>query len=290
MTIVGLLTLIIAIVGGLGFLEIKKWREVRKHIDEDVDTIREIRSKAESELKTLRKQIKNNPFPSLNERPSEEIMTNLDDFASRLELLEIMGASLNSEDYFSRATDFYFKGEYELALKAIEKAIELEPGDSKAWYNKGVVLRDLGRHELALKSIEKAIELESGDSKAWYNKGIVLHDLGRDDEALKSIEKAIELEPNDFNAWSYKGVLLRDLGRDDEALKSIEKAIELNPESANVLYNYACIYYSIKGDKENALSFLRKAIEIDASYRDEAKKDKDFENLRTDEVFKKLIE
>ena len=322
--LVGVLTLIIAIVGALGFLEIRKWREVRTNIDEDVAIIKEIRNKAEDELDVLRKDIKKSNHPSLKEKPSEEVMKNLDDFASRLELLEIMGVSLKSEDYFSRATDLYFKGKYELALKSIEKVIELEPGDSKAWYNEGVVLSDLGRDDEALKSIEnaielepndfdawsykgailrnlgrhdealkvfeKAIELESGDSKAWYNKGVVLRDLGRDDEALESIEKAIEFESNDFNAWSSKGVLLRDLGRDDEALESIEKSFELEPKSANVLYNYACIYYSIKGDKEKALSLLRKAIEIDASYKDKSKKDKDLENLWEDEDFKIMTE
>ena len=322
--LVTILALIIAIVGGLGFLEIRKWREVRRNIDEDVDTIREIRNKAEDELNILRNEIKNNYLPSLNEKPSGEIMKNLDDFASRLELLEIMGVSLNSEDYFSRATDFYFKGKYELALKAIEKAIELDPADSKMWSNKGLVLSNLNQHDEALKAVENSIELDPDDSDLWYNKGIVLSNFDRDDEALKSIEKAIELEPSDSMSWFNKGVILRDLGRPELALestekaielepgnseawdnkslllhnlgrhelalKSIEKAIELEPKSANAWYNYACIYYSIKGDKEKALSFLRKAIEIDASYKDKSKKDKDFENIWTDEDFKKLTE
>lgn len=288
--LVGVLTLIIAIIGALGFLEIRKWRKVRENIDEDVDTIREIRSKAEDELNILREGIKNNHFPSLSEKPSEEIITNLDDFASRLELLEIMGVSLKSEDYSNRASDLYFKGKYELALKSIEKAIELEPGDSKAWYNKGVILSDLGRDYEVLKANEKAIELNPDNVGAWYNKGIALSHLNRHDEALRAIEKTIELKPDDADAWSYKSVLLRDLGRHDEALQVIEKVIELNSDFANAWYNYSCIYYSIKGDKEKALSFLRKAIEIDASYKDKSKKDKDLENLWEDEDFKIMTE
>ena len=288
--LVTVLALIIAIVGGLGFLEIRKWSEVRANIDEDVTTIKEIRNKAEDELDILRKEIKNNPLPSLNEKPSEEIMKNLDDFASRLELFEIMGASLNFEDYFSRATDLYFKGKHELALKAIEKAIELKPDDSKTWYNKGVVLSGFGRHELALKAFEKAIELKPDCTDAWINKGIKLGHLNRYDEALKVFEKIIEVEPDNSMAWDNKSHTLHTLGRHEFALKSIEKAIKLNPESANAWYNYACICYSIKGDKEKALPLLRKAIEIDASYKENMKNDKDFEKMWADEDFKKLTE
>lgn len=286
--LVGLLTLILAIIGGFGFFEIKKWREVRQNIDEDVDAIKEFRNRAEDDLDIIRN--KKIQIVSLNEKPSEEAMNNLHDFASRLELLEIMGASLNSEDYFSRATDFYFKGEYELALKSIEKAIELKPDYIDAWVNRALLLDNLGQYELALKSTEKAIELKPDYIDAWMNKGIILGNSDRNDEALKVFEKIIELEPGNSKAWDNKSYALHTLGRHDEALKSIEKAIELEPKSANAWYNYACIHYSIKEDKEKALSFLRKAIEIDVSYKDKLKKEKDFEIFRADEDFKELTE
>jgi tetratricopeptide (TPR) repeat protein len=41
---------------------------------------------------------------------------------------------LNAEDYFKLATDHYYKGRYEEALKALEKAIELKPDLARAWY------------------------------------------------------------------------------------------------------------------------------------------------------------
>lgn len=58
---------------------------------------------------------------------------------------------------------------------------------------------------------------------------------------------------------------------------------------ANAWYNRACVY-SIKGEKEKALSDLKKAIELDKSNKEKAKKDEAFKNLREDEDFKKLVE
>jgi tetratricopeptide (TPR) repeat protein len=46
------------------------------------------------------------------------------------------------------------------ALKAFDKAIELDPASANAWYNKGIALGGLDRHEKAQKSIRKAKELE----------------------------------------------------------------------------------------------------------------------------------
>ena len=46
----------------------------------------------------------------------------------------------------------------------------------------------------------------------------------------------------------------------------------------------------MKGNKEKALSDLKKAIELDISHKEEAKEDKDFEKLWDDEDFKKLVE
>ena len=44
------------------------------------------------------------------------------------------------------------------------------------------------------------------------------------------------------------------------------------------------------GNKEKAMSDLEKAIELDKSRKEKAKKDEDFKNLWDDEDFKKLVE
>jgi hypothetical protein len=41
--------------------------------------------------------------------------------------------------------------------------------------------------------------------------------------------------------------------------------------------------------KENVLKNPTKAIELDAKYKEDAKKDEDFKNLRNDEDFKKIV-
>ena len=57
------------------------------------------------------------------------------------------------------------------AIKAYDKAIEINPPDSNAWTNKGLALDNLNKHEEAIKTYEKAIEINPDNSDAWTNKG-----------------------------------------------------------------------------------------------------------------------
>ena len=86
-----------------------------------------------------------------------------------------------------------------------------------------------------------------------------------------------------------RGVILNRLGRYEDALQAYEKALELNPKSANAWFNMACSH-SLKGNKDRALVWLRKAIDVDSSYKEKAKTDGDFQSLWADPDFKKLVE
>jgi tetratricopeptide (TPR) repeat protein len=208
--------------------------------------------KAEEEIDTFRERATH--LPSLSEPFSEDQKRLLVEYGKKIEFLEACGVPLKPEDYLSRGDDFYQSNEYELALKAYDKAIELKPDYAEAWYNRGFLLGELGRY----------------------------------DEALKAYDKAIELKPDDDYAWDNKGFLLEKLGRYDEALEAHDKAIKLKPDFANAWYNKACAY-SLKGDKQNALKHLSKAIALDAKFKEKAKSDEDFKNLWDGEDFKRIV-
>jgi tetratricopeptide (TPR) repeat protein len=301
--LVGLLTLIVVIGGALGFLEYRRWQEYREqakasanevmaYADEASKAAEEAKpiidrlKKAEEEIDTFRERAMD--LPSLSEPFSEDQKRLLEEYGKKIEFLEACGVPLKPEDYLSRGSDFYQSNEYELALKAYDKAIELKPDFAAAWSNRGFLLGELGRYDEALKANDKAIELKPDDATAGYNRGLALRKLGRYDEALKAYDKTIELKPDFAAAWDNKGFLLDKLGRYDEALEAHNKAIKLKPDYANAWYNKACAY-SLKGDKENALKNLSKAIDLDAKFKEMAKSDKDFKNLWDDEDFKRIV-
>jgi tetratricopeptide (TPR) repeat protein len=59
----------------------------------------------------------------------------------------------------NKGWEIIFLAEYEEAIKAFEKAIEIDPHLADAWYNKGLALKLLGRLEEADAVFIKAKEL-----------------------------------------------------------------------------------------------------------------------------------
>jgi tetratricopeptide (TPR) repeat protein len=325
--LVGLLTLIILVLGGLaaffGIKEYRSWKIIRegynknvgesqKTIKDQTENIKSISKKLESEYNELSKKTNNienalkteyiksideikekyeNEFRdlSITEKPSGETKEKLDELTKKEEFLEGVGVELEAEDFLNRGLDYYYKNDYENALEAFGKATGLKPDFASAWINKGVALRNLGKPEEALKSYDKAIRLKPDFVSAWYNKGVVLVALEEYEKGIKSYDKAIKLKPDDAEAWSSRGVALSKLGQPEEAVKSYDKAIDLKPDYAVAWYNKACVY-SLKGDKENSFENLRKAITLDIKLKEDAKKDEDFRNLWDDEGFKKIVE
>ena len=61
--------------------------------------------------------------------------------------------------------------------------------------NKGNALNNLNKYDEAIKAYDKAIEINPQNSMAWYNKGNVFTNLNKYDEAIKAYDKAIEINP-----------------------------------------------------------------------------------------------
>ena len=66
------------------------------------------------------------------------------------------------------------------------------------------------------------------------------------------------------------------------------EAIKNNPENAVAFYNKAC-FHALLGEASQAVSSLKRAIELREICRDYAKQDSDFDKIRSNSEFKKLI-
>ena len=84
------------------------------------------------------------------------------------------------------------------------------------------------------------------------------------------------------------GYVLFKLNRANEALLCSNKAIELDPLDANAWYNRSS-YLVKKGELNEAIENLKEAIRLDNKYEESAKIDKDFDSIRNDARFKKLV-
>ena len=137
------------------------------------------------------------------------------------------------------------------AIADYDKAIELNPKDARAYYNRGNAKHQLKQHKEAIADYDKAIELNPKDAKAYYNRGNAKNELKQHKEAIADYNKAIELNPKDANAYNNRGVAKSNLKQHKEAIADYDKAIELKPEDAQAYYNRGLAYREL-GKKEEA--------------------------------------
>jgi len=174
------------------------------------------------------------------------------------------------------------------ALEAFEKAIIIDPKLAVAWAGKGATLGGLHRTKEALEAFEKAIMIDPNFSEAWAGKGTELSRLNRTQEAFEAFERAIMIDPNLAVPQIHKGMGLRRLGLYQEALTLFERAIEIEPNYEVALYLIASTY-SLWRKKDKTLEYLSISISFNPKEKQIARNDKDFDWLREDEEFKRII-
>lgn len=105
----------------------------------------------------------------------------------------------------------------------------------------------------------------------------------------ESEEKALQMRLHLGDLWNHKGKELFRTHRYPEAKEALLKAVEIRPELADAWYVMACIE-SMKGEKEGALSRLRKAIELEPSYKEKARNHNCFKKMKSDVDFERLVQ
>ncbi len=117
--------------------------------------------------------------------------------------------------------------------------------------------------------------------------------LGDPRKAIEYYEKALVIsreignrrgEGADLgNLW----LAFSELGEMGKAIECYDQALEINPEDPNVWYNKACTN-SLMNKKSEALTYLKRAVELDPEYKELAKSDKDFGKLWEDKDFEDI--
>ena len=226
-------------------------------------------------------------------------------------------------DYAKQGDQFFLAGRLKEAINSYDKALKIHPEMADVWNNRGVVLTRLKMFDEAIVSYDRALQIRADYADAWNNRGVSLIELQHYQEAINSFEQGIKVKPdyadawnnrgvclakiqkyqeavksynqalavkNDYSdAWNNRGVSLMKLGIYGEAIACFDNAVKIKPDFFSAWYNQARCY-SLKGEAEVALKSLEKAISLNGGNCQEmAKNESDFENIRDNELFQKLI-
>ena len=255
-------------------------KELRKTRADIVKQFKQTVEEAKLDTISLREE-KKDISPELNER--------LMGLEEKLEEMTRLGFATDAKTAFLRGNYYYNQGKYNKALAAYNWSLELRHDNPVTLYNRGVIYSKLEKYDEALADYSRALDLKPDYPDALNNRGITYHKLEKYDESLADYNRALELKPDYPDALYNRGITYVKLERYDEALADFKRSLELRPDNAATLYNMAC-HFSLQEKTDESLSYLEKAIHQDKKYQEKAKTDEDFDNIRKDPRFKKLIE
>jgi tetratricopeptide (TPR) repeat protein len=169
-----------------------------------------------------------------------------------------------SQAWFNRGSILNQFGKYKESLISYERALKIDPNDYDAWQSRGNVLGNLGRYEEAIASYDRSLQIDPNQYISWYDRGIALSILGRYKEAILSFDKTLTINSNQYKSWYNRGVILGNLGRYREALNSYDMALRLNPNDHEVWKNRGAALGNLDQYQEE-ISAYQKALELNSS-------------------------
>lgn len=210
-------------------------------------------------------------------------------------------------------------GDYDKALEYCNQAIALDSVKTNYLYEKANILDNAGRTQEAIKTMSDYIANTPDEPAGYYQRGWFKDHSGDIEGALEDYTMAITLQPNVAYAYLNRGVLYRLKDENTKAESDFKQVVRLDsiPEEAECsfyayyylgqkdkaieilntildkdkkgnCYDAACLY-SVMGEKEKALSYLRRSLEDGYRRFAHIKRDRDLNNIRNTEEFKVLM-
>ena len=136
----------------------------------------------------------------------------------------------------------YDQENYLRACEYIEQAIKIDSSNYDFWMDYGTYLRYRGKFEDAAKAWNKAVEIDPTYFLAYAYLAGSYDDLGKWDLALKNYHKVIETNPKYFYAYESAAILEYHAENYKEAIRLFSKAYECSASWSYVLMIASCYY------------------------------------------------
>lgn len=198
------------------------------------------------------------------------------------------------------------------AIDEYVTAVDINKKDYKSYFKIAELLRDLGKKEEAIQMLEMLVKTKPDCYEGSILLGELLCEQERFKEAANVYNEALIYKPADFDLYYNLGIVYTRLSDFQMAKEMYEKAAAINHKMYGANYNLGLIafiqrdyetaekyfekslyaeleamsYYQLakiyvyKGEKDKAINFLNKAIEIEPKFLKMAEKEKTFKKIR----------
>lgn len=126
----------------------------------------------------------------------------------------------------SKAVGFIKNGQYDPALRLLDKILLRHPDYTPGWQDRAALLGKLGANFDAVLNWDRALALNPEEGGLYCNRGGALLDMAEFDLAMVDFKKGLETRPNQSEIHTNMGIIHRRLCKPELAIPAFRKAIE----------------------------------------------------------------
>jgi TolB-like protein/Tfp pilus assembly protein PilF len=210
------------------------------------------------------------------------------------------------------------------SMRILREAVALAPNSALAWKHLGYIYHYAGLIDLAEAAFRRDRDLDPTPPQPYWMHGRMLLYQGKAHEAEEEVRRALERYPDQFKLLTFLGDFLYYQGKTEEAEQVLERASKLAGAQADEepmvfsaivrasrgerdhidprifrykpeevvdgdLAEWIGAVYALLGEKQPALAWLRRAVQLGDHNFPWFQRDKNWEKLRGDAEFQRIM-
>ena len=200
--------------------------------------------------------------------------------------VELDPAAVTARHHFSRILSSL--GEHDRAIEHARAAVELDPLSVAAVVQLASALNIAGRAEDSIAQLQRAAAVFPDQFRIYYRLVFALASAGRGNEAVEAAERAVAIAGPTMFAIGALGFAKASAGAPDEARRIAAEMEQASSERYVCPFDIAVIHAEL-GDREQALAWLRRALDMRDHAMLFARVDPALATLKNDPDFEALI-
>src|SRR5258706_11615632 len=192
--------------------------------------------------------------------------------------------------HFARGVLARLDGDYDKALRGLDQMARLNPADRVVVsYNRARLLTYQARYEEALAELDAGAAIEPDHPLISTFRARALYYHGEPVKAAEILEQVLEQQPQLDGILPIYATFLSVLGWHDEAREQITDEVIKTADTDHDVAYWLASAYAMEGERDQALKWLRRAIELGNENKPWFDRDRNWDSLRDDPEYQRIV-
>ncbi|MDX6443654.1 MAG: eukaryotic-like serine/threonine-protein kinase [Blastocatellia bacterium] len=193
--------------------------------------------------------------------------------------------------HFARGVLARLDGDYDKAMRSLDRMARLNPAERVVVsYNRARLLTYVGRYDEALAELDAGAALEPDHPLIKTFRARALYYRGEPVKAAEILEQVLEQQPQLDGIRPIYATFLSALGWHEEARAQLTDEVIKTANTDHDVAYWLASAYAMEGERDLALKWLRRAIELGNENKPWFERDRNWDSLRGDPEYQRIVQ